>query len=252
MTISKNIGSKKSVALPAQFRRAGYLLLALFLSGCQSVPKQADVASHPWLLAGDEFAGRALTIAALEQWHYSAKALIKSANGSDQFNLDWRYANGQHSIHLFGPLGAGAVRLDYSANEARLSDNKGELYVGPDAATLLTEITGLTLPIYALEFWLFAIPSPNAVARYQLGSASKQEVFRIRQLGWETTFSDYQAWGTETELAPINHPQQVAPTAAAEQSTTELVRLPRRITATGRGPDGSAVEVRIVSKLWQF
>ncbi len=232
--------------------RVGYLCLALLLVGCQSVPKQAEVSSTPWRLAGDEFTERAQEVSTLEQWHYSAKALIKAASGSDQFNLDWRYSNGAHSIHLFGPLGAGAVRLDYSASEARLSDNKGELYVGPDAATLLTEITGLTLPIDALEYWLFAIPSPHGVARYQLSSASTQEVYRIQQFGWETTFTDYQVWGTDTNLAPIDHSQPAAPAAVAEQDAAELVRLPRRITATGRGPDGSMVEVRIVAKLWQF
>lgn len=228
------------------------LLFALLLSGCQSVPKQVEVASEPWVLAGKEFAVRAAEIAALEQWHYSAKALIKLNGGSDQFNLDWRYVNGRHSIQLFGPLGVGAVRLDYSANEARLSDNKGELYEGPDAATLLTEITGLPLPIDALEYWLFAIPAPNAVARYQLSLDSNREIYRIQQLGWQTTFADYQAWGTETELTPIGISQQVEPAVVKEPYTHEIVRLPRRITAIGRGPNGTRVEVRIVSKLWQF
>jgi outer membrane biogenesis lipoprotein LolB len=184
---------------------------------------------------------------ALKYWRYSAKASIKTAATNDQFNLDWRYNEGNHTIRLFGPLGVGAVRLEFDDDGANLSDKDGVLYSGPNAATLLREITGLNLPIDALQYWLFALPAPNAIAHYRLSLEGQQEIDHLKQLGWETQFSDYQVWSVDSSSVGA---------AVLESEVDAMVfantRLPRRISSQGRGLRGEYIDIKIVTKLWDF
>lgn len=255
------------------------LLSLMLLAGCQSVPKPSIESSDEWVQADGRFATRTKVSESLIHWRYSAKASIKSQGKTDQFNLDWRFAEGAHSIRIFGPLGVGAVRLDYDGGEARLSDNDGVKYTGPDAASLLREITGLNLPINALQYWLFAVPAPDALAHYQLnlpeppqlitqehvdvspdsgaGSVQAQglrnssnqssnfEIGRLKQLGWESSFSDYRLWQERPNGEEGGQNDTL-------QANAKSFRFPRRISSQGRGSRGEQIQVKIITKLWDF
>ena len=255
------------------------LVSAILLTGCQSMPKPSVDTSAGWVRADGRFAARIKASESLSHWRYSAKASIKAQGKTDQFNLDWRFAQGAHSIRIFGPLGVGAVRLDYDGREARLSDNDGVKYVGPDPASLLRDITGLNLPINALQYWLFAVPAPNALADYQLNlqpaqlvvnnqppgvlpgidavSAKAQdsssgpsvnssfEIARLKQFGWETVFSDYRLWQAPSSA-------EIEGQDDAFQTDARGFRYPRRINSQGRGSRGEQIQVKIITKIWDF
>lgn len=162
---------------------------------------------------------------ALNQWRYSAKVGLRSANLKEQANLVWRFGDQSHDVRLFGPLGVGAIKLEFDDYGVQLSDAKGLLYKGISAEHLLTEIVGWPLPIDALSHWLFLLPAPSHSYHYQLNELG--QLASIRQLGWQIDFTAYRDYDGEM--------------------------LPRTITAAKQFSDlklGS-VTVKLVTKSWQ-
>ena len=199
------------------------LLLLAFLTACQHGFKPASE-TDSWLSDKAYFSQFDQTRAALKQWRYSAKVGLRSASLKEQANLIWRYGDQSHDVRLFGPLGVGAIKLEFDDYGVQLSDSKGVLYQGTSAEHLLTEIVGWPLPIDALSHWLFLLPSPSHPFQYQLNAQG--QLASIRQLGWQINFAAYRDYQGEI--------------------------LPRTIIATKQFSDTSLdnVTVKLVTKSW--
>ena len=146
----------------------------------------------------------------------------------EQANVVWDYADQTNSVRLFGPLGAGQVKLEFDQYGVQLSDNKGLLHrglaaEGVTAEKLLTDITNLPIPVDALVYWLFVLPAPEFAFTYQLDSQGN--VASLQQLGWQISFSDYRDYAGNL--------------------------LPRRLTAI-RDDVEQAVTVKLITKNWQW
>ncbi|MEO0368663.1 MAG: lipoprotein insertase outer membrane protein LolB [Pseudomonadota bacterium] len=203
----------------------------LVLTACQSLPEILDDDSQTgWLRQPDAFADRQNDLAGYSVWEYRAKGAITADNKSEQINILWQYADQGHAIRMFGPLGMGNVLVQYDEYSVRISDNKGLRYQGRDVSDLLQEVTGLVLPIGALEYWLFAVPDPDAVFEYKLASNESGDTSRIsdlRQLGWTLEFEDYREWRQD-------------------------LLLPRKITARKDDPELGLIKIKLIAKNWQI
>ena len=203
------------------------LLAAGLLVGCQHKPRVDPNASIAWHSDRKYFENKAAN-QAIPQWRYSAKVGITTDQSREQANLVWQFRDQANSVRLFGPLGAGAIKIDFDQYGVRLSDNKGELYNGVSAERLLKRISGWSIPVDTLSYWLFARPAPTAVFRYQLDEQGSVSV--IEQAGWTIRYADYREYGTGTQL-------------------------PRKLVATKPGTTNSGtteVSVKLITKSWQF
>ena len=211
--------------------KAVFLLVLAVISACQhGVRSDSDLddqtATHgTWQSDEDYFTQLDQTRAALNQWRYSAKVGLRSANLREQANLVWRFGDQSHDVRLFGPLGVGAIKLEFDDYGVQLSDAKGLLYQGTSAEHLLTEIVGWPLPIDALSYWLFLLPAPNHPYQYQLNGQG--QLASIRQLGWQIDFAAYRDYQGEM--------------------------LPRSIIAAKQFSDIKLgnVTVKLITKSWQ-
>lgn len=208
-------------------RRLGIILLLLVMTACQTTPKpRQDDESGFWLQDNRLFEPGLADLKQLSKWRYSAKVGVTTPKVREQANLVWRFADQANNVRLFGPLGAGAIKLEFDQYGVQLSDNQGVLHRGESAEALLGEIVGWPIPIDALSYWLFALPLPDFAYEYQLDDAGR--LAKLRQLDWQISYSGYKPYAESGQL------------------------LARKLIATRQvGPD-QHVTVKLVTKNWQW
>ncbi|MBX2847904.1 MAG: lipoprotein insertase outer membrane protein LolB [Acidiferrobacterales bacterium] len=205
-----------------------FLVVALIalLSACQTLEPQPP--GGEWLSDETIFAQRQADFEAQTVWQYSAKVGVLAEQLQEQANIVWDYGDQTNNVRLFGPFGAGQIKLQFDQYGVQLSDSKGVLHQGfaadgITAESLLTDITKLPIPVDALVYWLFVLPDPDYAFSYQLDPQGR--VVALRQLGWQISFSDYREY-----VGNI---------------------LPRRVTAI-RDEQEQSVTVKLVTKAWQW
>jgi len=212
----------------------------LLLAACQSVPRVAEPAfESPWSRNVTAFmqTHRAAyqTHKDLANWRYSAKVGITTPAAREQANLVWQFADEANQVRLFGPLGVGAIKIDFDEYGVVLSDNRAVLHRGDSAEGLITKIVGWPIPIDALTYWLFALPLPDKIFEYQQGDTGA--VLKLRQLGWQIEYSGYKDYFSVDSSAAIG--------------ISQLDRLPRKIIATKQSESGEQITVKLITKGWR-
>jgi len=218
-------------------------ITALFslLAACQNLPKAPNAQTEVnWLSSSDVFVERQQFARQLKAWQYSAKVGLSTPKLNEQANLIWEFADQANSVRMFGPLGVGAIKLQFDEFGVVLSDNKGLLHRGDSAEQLLTRIVGWPIPIDALSSWMFVLPAPGATYRYALDKNRKVE--RLEQLGWLIEYSDYRDY--QGQLMP----RKIVASKILSRSTKSSTANKRRATVTV-GEKNAAIDKQIVVKL---
>jgi len=166
--------------------------LVAVLSACQTPPNKTPPESkQPWQTKASIFKQGYQDHADLTQWRYSAKVGVVTPESTEQANMIWSFDDQKNNIvRLFGPLGLGAIKIEFNNQFVVLSDRKGVLHQGDNAQQLLEEIVGLSIPIDALHYWLFSLPLPQKKYDYMLDE--QQQLGVLRQLGWVIKYTNYQ------------------------------------------------------------
>lgn len=212
-------------------RERGFRLFWLFISlliltACQT--RISPVVPEPiWLEAT---APKELP-SAPAKWQYKAKVGLRINGKSEQATLVWHrfvseLGSPSNVVRLFGPLGTGAVRLEFGGSSAHLIDEQGREYSGVDPEKLLAEVVGWHLPVNALPYWLLAQPKPGHVYQYQ--SNQLGEMTAINQFGWAIEFLDWRSYQGR--------------------------KLPRKLSAkkTFEEQPGVDVSVKFITKSWDW
>lgn len=209
-----------------RLHRTVLLAFVVFLGGCQTIPDQPSGAGIEWLQDDAPFTVPLDDHAKLSGWQFSGKVAVKSPEVNESANIVWRFADQANSVRLFGPLGAGAIKLDFDRYGVQLSDSKGLLHRGNNAEELLTEIVGWPIPIDALTYWLFGLPNPAQAYEYQTNEAGL--VTTMKQAGWNISYSAHQ-----------DYPPREG-------------SLARKLLAQKELPNDQVLTVKIVTKAWQW
>lgn len=198
------------------------------LSACQhsAVLKPSVVDDAQWKDDPSVFMQRQTMLSELNSWKYSAKVGITRQKVREQANLAWRFNDQTNHVRLFGPFGAGQVKIDFDQYGVQLSDNRGVLHRGNSAEELLSRIVGWPIPVNALAHWLFVVPAPDGLFQYTLNESG--QISALRQHGWEIQFEDYRDYAGTT--------------------------LPRKLIATKQNGvnEQDDVVVKLISKAWQW
>lgn len=195
--------------------------MGMFLSACQSLPQPTETDSKVnWLNGADFFEQRSRQAQQQVAWRYSAKVGISAPELREQANLVWTYRDQANDVRLFGPLGIGAVKLQFDEFGVVLSDNKGLLHRGRNAEQLLTRIVGWPIPIEALRSWIFVLPDNGSAFRYQLDE--NQQVMVLEQLGWSIEYSSYREYGGRLMPRKIVA-RKILPPQNASPNTEQIV-----------------------------
>ncbi|ATF10478.1 lipoprotein insertase outer membrane protein LolB [Candidatus Enterovibrio altilux] len=76
-------------------------------------------------------------------------------------NFIWEQNHNAILLQLINFFGVTLLRLEATPNYAILIDNEGQRYVGKNAASLLRQLTGMTLPINEMTQWIKGLPTGN-------------------------------------------------------------------------------------------
>lgn len=206
------------------------LMTSVALSACLSgkVVRDADqnVSEARWRSDKGYFLRATQPGVDASQWRYSAKVGLTTNTLSEQANLVWRYDDQSNDVRLFGPLGVGAIKIEFDQYGVQLNDSRGVLYRGISAQRLLTDVVGWPLPIDALSRWLFVQPDLAQPFQYKLNNEG--QITAIRQLGWQIDYSHYRDYQGRA--------------------------LPRTLIAYKEfdGNEHGVVRVKLVTKAWQW
>ena len=204
------------------FRLLFAVLMALFISACQSLP-ETPASKAEWLDNPDYFSARFEQVQQQQTWRYSAKVGLTTPQAREQANLVWEFGDQANSVRLFGPLGVGAIKLEFDQYGVVLSDNKGVIHQGKSAEELLTRIVGWPIPIDALSSWIFVLPNKNAAFRYTLDE--NQNVKSLEQLGWLIEYSAYKEYEGRLMPRKVTATRQLPYSSSADTKDSVVVKL---------------------------
>jgi len=159
-----------------------YLFFFLILTGCAQIPKSELPSNNSW-----EF--NQTQVKKLTDWSFSGKLGIFTSEGRDSVNIHWQQTLTGFHIRLNGPLGINILDVQKMGNNTLIID--GKEYISNDPEQLITELSGMVLPIEQLQQWIKGNPS---AANYQLDSNQKLTSLIGGQLStgfWLINYSDY-------------------------------------------------------------
>ncbi|KGD72817.1 membrane protein [Tatumella morbirosei] len=98
---------------------------------------------------------------------------------------NWQQTAGdRYRLLLTNPLGSTEMQLDTQGETVQLVDNTGKRYFSHDATKMISELTGMKIPLENLRQWMLGLP----------GSASNYTLNDNYQLRTATYTQDGQTW----------------------------------------------------------
>ncbi|MDB2384234.1 lipoprotein insertase outer membrane protein LolB [Endozoicomonas sp.] len=168
--------------------RLFWLLLVLLVSGCTAFVKK------PSSLTDSEQTQRWETLqkqlAAIHSWQLTGRLGLKVPDRSGSMSLDWTQKNDAYTLFLDGPFGQSLAEIkgDHHRVVADVA-GRDELLVGASPEQIMLEITGWSLPVSGLQFWVRGLPVPNTESKVTLnGQGLPVSIF---QQGWHITYTAY-------------------------------------------------------------
>ena len=147
--------------------------LALLLAACAAPqPRPAgpvEPLTEPWRAQG-----RLAVTVDEEAWHGS---------------FTWREETHRRRVEMSGPLGQGTIRLTEDADGATLELSGDETVTGSDAASLLQEHAGWSLPVDGLRYWIAARADPGRPAETRHDADGR--LASLDQDGWTVDYGRY-------------------------------------------------------------
>ncbi|MFN3712702.1 MAG: lipoprotein insertase outer membrane protein LolB [Alcanivoracaceae bacterium] len=165
--------------------RAALLSVLLVLGGCQSRLPSGPLPE---------------SVEAMQNWNLSGRLGYRAGNDGGSASLEWRQRHPRGELHFSGPVGIGSARLFWADDGAMLDTGKEQVSAA-SSAELAWRLTGLWLPVEALQFWIRGLPWPEA--QWQEQRDEQGLLTTLTQLGWQLQFSDYQ------RTSGLNLPQRI-------------------------------------------
>jgi outer membrane lipoprotein LolB len=126
----------------------------IFLSGCSSLNNH-----HQQITEHQNISVRSQKLKTLSDWKIKGKMAIVTPKERHSATLNWHYQGNKkrQTLNLTTVLGIQVFNLE-SVNGMHIINVDGERYQSPDLNSLLSSLTGFTLPTQAMTFWLKGLP----------------------------------------------------------------------------------------------
>lgn len=158
------------------------ILLTVFLiSSCSTLPPPSTT-HQPW-------STRQQQVVQLQAWQLNGKIGVQTQHDAGSANVDWSQQGQQYQLALFGPLGAGQIKLSGHPGLVTLQAADGQRITAPSAQALLARHWGWNLPVNYLQYWVRGVPAPGVAAKYDLDAS--QHLQQLTQAGWTIRYQQY-------------------------------------------------------------
>ncbi|WP_380180739.1 lipoprotein insertase outer membrane protein LolB [Kalamiella sp. sgz302252] len=106
--------------------------------------------------------------------------------------FNWQQtAPDRYRLLLTNPLGSTELQLDAQGSVVQLVDNKGKRYTSNDAEKMISQLTGMDIPLTSLHQWMMGLPGD--ATDYAL-----DDQYRLREVNysrngqqWKVTYQGY-------------------------------------------------------------
>ena len=159
------------------------LLICFWLAGCTTIPERPPVANPKAV-----WQERKQILTGLDNWHLTGRLSVANEEESWHVKLRWQQKQDAYNIDLNGPFGAGKMRLAGNSNGVVLHTKEG-MYFADTPETLLSQHTGVTMPVSKLRYWILGIPSPTEQGNQQLDAYGRLK--QLNQAGWDILLRRY-------------------------------------------------------------
>lgn len=164
-------------------------LFYLLISGCVPPVELKPVANpeEAWVHHQSE-------LKKVDQWDLSGKLSVTDESQAQFVNFEWQQNRDRHySISLSGPLGVGQSLLKTEGNKVVLTTPQGR-FEAQNAAGVMQEVLGWSMPVDELKGWIIGLPGPNA-EQVQLNPGGYIESFK--ENGWQVQYLHYAALSSD-------------------------------------------------------
>jgi outer membrane lipoprotein LolB len=155
------------------------LLIALLLAGCAALPPATF--QHPQAAAD------------LDIWAFNGRVSLTRGETGWHAGLTWSERSGEYDLSVTGPLGQGAFELSGDAAGVMLVNADSRTFTARNAESLLRHVTGWTLPVSGMHYWVRGLAVPGVEAQVERDSSGL--LTRLEQSGWAISFDRYQSIG---------------------------------------------------------
>ncbi|MEY8771808.1 lipoprotein insertase outer membrane protein LolB [Erwinia sp. ACCC 02193] len=117
--------------------------------------------------------------------------------------FNWQQtAPDRYRLLLTNPLGSTELQLDAQGSVVQLVDNKGKRYTSNDAEKMISQLTGMDIPLNSLRQWMMGLPGDST--DYTLDDKYRLRKVNYSRNGQQWTVT-YQAYDNKQQPAlPAN------------------------------------------------
>lgn len=189
------------------------LLLAL-LGGC----------AHQLPQPVDDWHTHAARVQKISHWQITGKLGVRIPGDNGSANLRWQNNKQHYSLDLSGPFGQGRLLIRGKPGRVSLQQPGEAPLMADSAEDLIYQVTGWTLPVMQLAYWVRGVPAPHQpVVRMHHNEGGL--LAQLEQAGWQIQYQNYQS----------------VPTG------TSHVQLPGRVTA-----EYGDIRLTLIIRQWQL
>ena len=168
------------------------LFLCLLLASCattrtQPIPLQQTQTAISW-------ENRVQTLSSIQSWDLNALIAMRTKKDAMSASWKWQQTKNNYTMSLYGPLGAGAMKLSGSPGHVSLETSDGKHYTATSPESLLSQQLGWNIPVSNLYFWIRGLPAPNQAAHKELDNQNRLAL--LKQDGWTIQYLNYKKFGS--------------------------------------------------------
>lgn len=175
------------------------LLMTLTLVGCQtttSTPQPAqptvEVAQGAWFTHQEN-------LERLQTYQARGKFAYISGSRIDTANFAWLQKSAtDYRLLLTTSFGNKIVELNVSAGQTQLTDDNNRLYLSDNPQKLVSELTGMQIPLDNLRAWLIGLPGYSKTYKLNTDFQLEQLTYNDNGALWQVNYRSY-----HTETFPV-------------------------------------------------
>ncbi|GAA0816444.1 lipoprotein insertase outer membrane protein LolB [Colwellia asteriadis] len=172
-------------------------LLLLSLSGCSTLTDKSEPSSQATSVYNSA-TDRTLLLTQVTQWQISGKIAFIEKDERNSATLSWQVNedNRTQALNLTSYLGINVLQLTSKEGLHALTFD-GKTYYDTNLQLLIYSLTGLTLPIVALNSWVKGLPyQENDIINYDNATQLPSKLTSTYdQSLWEISYGSYKKFG---------------------------------------------------------
>jgi len=166
---------------------ASSVLFALFLQTSCSTPPLESPVTDPESV----WAERQQQLARIQYWYLNGRVAVNNGTEAWHLDMDWSQQGQDYQMQLSGPFGAGRVKLAGNASGVLLTNADDQAFYADSAEKLLYEITGVSMPVDEMRYWIVGLAGPGQTGKTQLDQQGR--LAAVEDTRWKVRFRGYMA-----------------------------------------------------------